>query len=135
MQFAPTCWANANAGWPELHCCPKILQTGSRQIINASFRIELPAHLRVGELSRELPQATFRLLSGYRAGETALELGETLTEQPETARSHPAIPDHEVLESESDRVLRKYETTDTDLYAFVEASSLTVEFPVDVQNG
>jgi DNA-binding MarR family transcriptional regulator len=41
----------------------------------------------------------------------------------------------EVLESESERVLTKYETTDTDLYAFVEASSLTIEFPVDVTNG
>ena len=108
-------------------------------MISASFRIELPEHLWVAELSREFPRSTFRLLSGYRAGETALELGEIRTEQPEAAveaaRSHPSITDHEVLESESDRVLTKYETTDTDLYAFVEASSLTIEFPVDVQNG
>jgi predicted DNA binding protein len=116
-----------------------MFETESRQMISASFRIELPEHLWVAELSREFPRSTFRLLSGYRAGETALELGEIRTEQPEmaaeAARSHPSITDHEVLESESDRVLTKYETTDTDLYAFVEASSLTIEFPVDVQNG
>jgi Predicted DNA binding protein len=116
-----------------------MFETEHQQMISASFRIELPAHLWVAELSREFPRSTFRLLSGYRAGETAVELGEILTEQPEAAveaaRSHPSITDHEVLESESDRVLTKYETTDTDLYAFVEASSLTIEFPVDVQNG
>jgi predicted DNA binding protein len=116
-----------------------MFETRGQQMISASFRIELPEHLWVAELSREFPRSTFRLLSGYRAGETALELGEVLTEQPEEAveatRSHSSIRNHEVLESESDRVLTKYETTDTDLYAFVEASSLTIEFPVDVQNG
>jgi len=116
-----------------------MFETDHQQMISASFRIELPEQLWVAELSQEFPRSTFRLLSGYRVGETALELGEIRTEQPETAveaaRSHPAIRDHEILESESDRVLTKYETTDTDLYAFVEASSLTIEFPVDVQNG
>ena len=110
-----------------------------QQMISASFRIELPEHLWVAEVSRKFPRATFRLLSGYRSGDTALELGETLTESPaetvEATRSHPSISEYEVLESEDNRVLAKYETSDTDLYEFVEASSLTIEFPVDVQNG
>jgi DNA-binding MarR family transcriptional regulator len=116
-----------------------MFETGTRQMISASFRIQLPDHLWVAELSTEFPRSTFSLLSGYRAGETALELGEVLTETPgeaaEAMRAHPSMVEFEVLESESERVLTKYETTDTDLYAFVEASSLTIEFPVDVTNG
>jgi hypothetical protein len=116
-----------------------MFETRRQRMISASFRIQLPAHLWVAELSTEFPRATFRLLSGYRAGQTALELGEVLTETPSAAaeamRAHPSMETFEVLESESERVLTKYETTDTDLYAFVEASSLTIEFPVDVQNG
>jgi DNA-binding MarR family transcriptional regulator len=116
-----------------------MFETGTRQMISASFRIQLPDHLWVAELSTEFPRSTFSLLSGYRTGETALELGEVLTETPgeaaEAMRAHPSMVEFEVLESESERVLTKYETTDTDLYAFVEASSLTIEFPVDVTNG
>jgi len=108
-------------------------------MISASFRIKLPGHLWIAELSTEFPRSTFRLLSGYRAGDTALELGEVLTETPsvvvESMRSHHSMEAFELLESEAERALTKYETTDTDLYAFVEASSLTIEFPVDVQNG
>jgi predicted DNA binding protein len=108
-------------------------------MISAQFRIRLPEHLWVAELSTEYPRATFRLLSGYKSGETALELGETLTDSPdevhERTREHPAIESYELLESDERRILGKYETTDTDLYEFVEASSLTIEFPVEVRNG
>jgi hypothetical protein len=116
-----------------------MFETDGRQMISASFRIRLPEHLWVAELSTEFPRATFRLLSGYRAGDTALELGEVLAETPsaavESMRSHPSMEAFELLESEDGRALTKYETTDTDLYAFVEASSLTIEFPVDVRDG
>ncbi|MWV39413.1 MULTISPECIES: helix-turn-helix domain-containing protein [Natrialba] len=108
-------------------------------MINARFRIELPETVWIAEVSDEFPRATFRLLSGYRTDDTALELGEVTAERPadvvEAIRSHPSIDDCDRLQSEDGRALTKYETSDTDLYEFVELSSLTIEFPVDVRNG
>jgi predicted DNA binding protein len=90
-------------------------------------------------VSTAFPRATFRLLSGYKTGNSALELGETITDTPDEVvdamRSHSSIHDYELLETDERRVLGRYETTDTDLYEFVESASLTIEFPVDVQNG
>ncbi len=108
-------------------------------MISARFRITLPEGLWITELSQEFPQATFRLLSGYRTGDSALELGETVSENPdevvEAMQNQPTITNYELLESDDRRALGKYETTDTALYDFAEYSSLTIEFPVDVRNG
>ncbi len=109
-------------------------------MISAQFRIGLPDGLWVAEVSRRFPRTTFRLLSGYRLDdETALELGEAITDRPEAVveatRTHPAVSNYDLLESADGRALGKYETSDTDLYAFVEGSSLTIEFPVDVRDG
>ena len=108
-------------------------------MITASFRLQLPEDAWVAQLSQSYPEATFRLLSGVRTGETAVELGEIRADDPaavtEAVAAHPSILDHERLEVTDDRSLSKYETTDTDLYAFVEDSSLPPEFPVVVRNG
>lgn len=108
-------------------------------MISAQFRIQLPESLWIASLSQEFRDVTFRLLSGYRTGETALELGEVVGDNPmpvvEAMREHSSIATYELLESADRRALGKYETTDTALYDFVEASDLTIEFPVVVQDG
>lgn len=108
-------------------------------MISAQFQIQLPEHFWIAEISRDFPRATFRLLSGYRLDDTALELGENLTDKPEETveamRNHPAIESYELLESDDRRALGKYETTDTDLYEFADLSALVIEFPIDVQDG
>lgn len=113
--------------------------TETDTMISAAFAIQLPPNLWVTELSRSYPSATFSLLSGYRAGDRARELGEVHANDPqpivESMAGHAAMTDFERLESADTRTLVKYETTDTALYDFVELSSLTIEFPVDVQNG
>ncbi len=109
-----------------------------RRMINARFRIELPETVWIAEVSDEFPRATFRLL-GIPDRRHRPELGEVTAERPadvvEAIRSHPSIDDCDRLQSEDGRALTKYETSDTDLYEFVELSSLTIEFPVDVRNG
>jgi len=109
------------------------------RMISARFRITLPEGLWVTQLSQTFPQATFRLLSGYRSGDKALELGEVVADTPneivERIQNQPTITNYELLESDDRRALSKYETTDTALYDFVEHSALTIEFPVDVRNG
>ena len=108
-------------------------------MINALLRIELPEDYWVAEVSREFPDATFRLLSGVRTEDTAVELGEGVAEEPrevsEAVAEHPHITDYQRLELTEDRSLAKYETTDTGLYNFVEDSSLPPEFPVVVRDG
>jgi predicted DNA binding protein len=108
-------------------------------MIGARFRIRLPPDTWVGEVSREFHDATFRLLSGVRTGDTAVELGEVMTDSPEAVAraidAHGSIGDHERLVATDDRLLSRYETTDTGFYEFVERSSLPPEFPVVVKNG
>lgn len=106
-------------------------------MIRAKFHIRLPDDMWVAEASRAFPDATFRLLSGLRAGDTAIELGEVIADDPKAVleRSHDAIEGWELLEATDDRALTKYETTDIDLYEFVESTTLTVEFPVVVRDG
>ncbi|TYL37909.1 bacterio-opsin activator [Natronococcus pandeyae] len=108
-------------------------------MIRAQFRIRLPEGVWVTDLSRRFPDATFRLLAGRRMDDTAVELGEVSTATPDATvdalRAHPAIIRYELLESTDRRAFGKYETTDTDLYDFVELLSLPVEFPVVVRNG
>lgn len=108
-------------------------------MISARFQIQLPDGLWVTEISQQYPQATFRLLSGYQIDDHAIELGETVTDHTneitEAIRTHPSVSDYELLESTKRRILSKYKTSDTQLYTFVESASLTIEFPVAVQDG
>jgi len=108
-------------------------------MISASFRIRLPEHIWVAQVSTAFPDATFRLLSGFRMDDRAVELGEVVTDQSDAVaaamREQPSITEYELLASDSRRILSRYETTDTDLYLFTEASGLTVEFPIVVANG
>jgi predicted DNA binding protein len=108
-------------------------------MINASLRVELPEGYWVAEVSREFPDATFRLLSGVRTDDTAVELGEVVADEPRAAADavaeHPHVVEYTRLELADDRALAKYETTDTGLYDFVEDSLLPPEFPVVVHDG
>lgn len=108
-------------------------------MISAQFRIRLPEHMWIAELSEQFQRSTFRLLTGKRVGETAVELGEVTSDTPdevlEAMQGHEAITDCEVLEQDQRRLLSKYETTDTDLYEFAEFTGLVVEFPVTVNRG
>ncbi|WP_255190899.1 helix-turn-helix domain-containing protein [Natronobeatus ordinarius] len=108
-------------------------------MITASLRIQLPEDVWMADVSRAFPDATFRLLTGVRTGESAVELGEVVAEEPreisERIAAHPSVIAYQRLELADDRSLAKYETTDTRLYAFVEASSLPPEFPIVVEDG
>lgn len=108
-------------------------------MIIARFRIVLPEQMWIAQVSRSFPEATFRLLSGIRTGDTAVELGEALTDAPEAVaratNSHRSVLQYERLVVSDDRVLSKYTTTDVDLYDFVEQVSLPPEFPIVVRNG
>lgn len=113
-------------------------QVGGRMIF-VRFQISLPPETWVAQVSHSFPTATFRLLSGIRTGDIAIELGEVITSTPETVAraidSHPSVVRHEQLERTDKRLLSKYETMDIGLYEFVERSSLPPEFPIVVRDG
>lgn len=108
-------------------------------MISARIRAQLPAGIWVSDVSQAFPDATFRLLSGVRADETAIELGEATGKQPSSIGdaivAHDSTVTFDPLERTEDRLLAKYETKDTVLYELVAASSLPVEYPVVVQDG
>lgn len=108
-------------------------------MIVARFDIELPPDAMIRDVSTAAPDATFRLLSGLRTGDTAVELGEVVADDPvaagERLADHDAVLAHEWLEVDADRALSKYETTDTGLYEFVASTDLPPEYPVVVRDG
>lgn len=108
-------------------------------VLNARFRIQIPEHTWISQVSREFPNAEFRLLTGFRSETGATELGEVLADEPslisDAIRTHPSTVDHRVLDSTDTRSLSRYETTDSDLYDFVAGSSVSPAFPITVQDG
>lgn len=108
-------------------------------MIDARFRIDLPERMWVAEVSTAVPNATFRLLSGHRTGDRAVELGEVTAENPNTIEDritdHRNIESYQRLELTDERLLARYETTDTGLYEFARLVDVPPEFPIIVQNG
>ena len=108
-------------------------------MLRARFRIRVPEEDWVGQLSRSFPGATFRLLSGIRIDDRAIELGEVRTDDPDAVAAaiveHPDVVDLEPLGAADDRLLGKYETTSTGIYEFVEEMAAPPEYPLVVRDG
>jgi predicted DNA binding protein len=108
-------------------------------MIKAKFHVQLPDVTWIADVSRAYPDATFRLLTGFRAGSSAIELGEVDATDPgavtEAIEEHPSIVSFRELERTDETAIARYETTDTDLYEAVERSSVPPEYPVTVRDG
>lgn len=110
---------------------------GSR--VEARFRVRLPDGVWIGEVSRRLPNAEFRILSGLRVDDQAVEICEVLANDLDrvgrTIVDHPAILSYRELESARDRAIVKYKTGDTVLNKFGGLASVLPEYPVVVRDG
>lgn len=108
-------------------------------MIEARFRLQLPADLWISEVSTSFPDATFRLLTGVPMGTTALELGEITASDPEAAGNaverHPDVVEYDQLYLDDHRTIAQYEAVEQQLYEFLGDSSLPPEFPVRFENG
>lgn len=108
-------------------------------MIRARFRMEVPPELWISEVSRSVPDATFRLLTGVPIENRAMELGEVVGEGAQSAadaiRSHPDIVAFDLLYADERRTLAQYESTEQGLYEFLGRSSLPPEFPITVEDG
>lgn len=108
-------------------------------MIRARFRMTLPPETWISEVSRSFPNVTFRLLTGVPVADRAMELGEIVGADGESAaeaiRSHSDVVAYDLLYADEERVLAQYEATEQRLYAFLGQSSLPPEFPVVVEDG
>lgn len=108
-------------------------------MIKAEFAIRIPENRWIGEISRAYPDATFRLISGVRAGSGTIQLGAVVADEPmriaSAAAEHPSVASLEILDTSGDTVIGRYETTESDLYEFIEQSTLPPEYPIVVEDG
>lgn len=108
-------------------------------MIKTEFRIRIPEDRWIGEISRAYPDAMFRLISGVRGGAGTIQLGAVVADDPETIAAetadHPSIVSLEVLDVSDDTLIGRYETVESDLYEFVEQSTLPPEYPIVVRDG
>ncbi|MFB6200535.1 MAG: helix-turn-helix domain-containing protein [Halorhabdus sp.] len=108
-------------------------------MIEARFRMQLPADIWIAEISTSYASATFRLLTGAPVGERVLELGEVTASNPEAVsaaiRDHSDVLAYEQLYLEDGTGIAQYETTEQQLYEFLGDSALPPEFPVVVEDG
>jgi predicted DNA binding protein len=99
----------------------------------------LPSDTWVASVSQSFPNATFRLLTGVPVEDRAMELGEVVGPDAESAaeaiRSHPDVVAYDLLYADAERALAQYESTSQRLYEFLGRSSLPPEFPVVVEDG
>lgn len=105
----------------------------------ARFRIELAGDNWIRQLSREHPDAEFRLLSGIEKETRATELGEIRATPAEPVadalREHSSIVSYERLHVDERRALARYEVTDLGLYGFLRAMDVPPEFPIVAGDG
>lgn len=108
-------------------------------MIEARFRMRLPADMWIVDVSTSHPAATFRLLTGVPMGDAALELGEVRAADPdavsEAVETHPNVLEYDLLYADERRAIARYEAAEQRLYEFLGDSSLPPEFPVIVENG
>jgi len=108
-------------------------------MIRARFRMTVPEHIWVADVSAAFPKATLRLLTGVPMGDRSLELGEVLAADPRTVvdalHAHPDVLTHDLLYADDERALTKYETSEQGLFEFLGGTSLPPEFPLLVENG
>lgn len=107
--------------------------------LHVRFRIQLPEEAWISEVSRSFPSATFRLLTGFRTSTGAIELGEVEADDPGVVglaiADHSEIVSYQRLDVNETRSLARYETSASELYEFVDGSSVAPEYPIVVRNG
>ncbi len=105
----------------------------------AKLQLELPEVVWIGELTREYPEATFRVLAAIPDGGIGVALteiiGESLPELLEQMASYEEVPEMEVLSQTDSRALVQFETTLPLLLLAARGSGVPLEMPFELSNG
>jgi hypothetical protein len=105
----------------------------------ATLRITIPDTLWIGAITRDYPDAKFRILSAVSGDETGVGLveiiGAKLDEVLSAFESVPETRELNVLGRESQTALVQFETTEPTLLFPIVGSGIPLEMPFELQNG
>jgi hypothetical protein len=105
----------------------------------ADLSITLPDAVWVGRLSRQYPEATFRVLSAMPAGETGVGLVEVVGDSiPAVLAEISGGEDVErvdVLQRVEDRPIVQFETSEPMLLFSVRESGAPLDIPMGIRDG
>lgn len=106
---------------------------------HAELTVTLPPAVWIGALSREFPDATFRVLSAVPREEGGFGLVEVRTDDPDGAldamEAAPGVTDIEPIRREADVAVVQFETSEPLLLASIQASGVPLSLPLDITNG
>lgn len=105
----------------------------------AKLQLELPEKVWIGELTREYPEATFRVLAAIPDGGIGVALAEISSDSLpgllEQMGSYEEVPEMEVLNGTDSRALVQFETTLPLLLLPTRDSGVPLEMPFELSNG
>ena len=106
----------------------------------ASLSIEIPDDAWVSKVSRNHPDATFRVLSAFAANEhgvgiVEIEAGGGVDPIIEDISEHEVITETELLWNEGDEALIEFETRTPMMLLAARRSSVPVRMPFEIQDG
>lgn len=105
----------------------------------ATLAVTLPDGPWITDVSRDFPEATFRVLAAMPSGETGVGLIELIADDPEpiiaAMDAHRSMVSVDLLEAGEGRALIQFETRQPLLLFSVREAGLPLEPPIDICDG
>jgi hypothetical protein len=105
----------------------------------AKLTIDLPTAVWIGEVSRDFPSATFRVLSAMPAGEAGFGLLEVESESIpavlDAIESLSGVSSVELMQHAENTAVVQFETSDPLLLLSIQESGAPLELPLTIQDG
>jgi predicted DNA binding protein len=106
---------------------------------HAELTVTLPPAVWIGALSRQFPDATFRVLSAVPREEEGFGLVEARTDDPDgvldAMEGAPGVTTIEPIRREDDVIVLQFETSEPLLLASIQASGVPLSLPLDITDG
>jgi len=105
----------------------------------AKLTIDLPEAIWIGEVSREFPATTFRVLSAVPSGDAGFGLLEIESESMpavlDAIEGLPGISSVQLMQRSADTAIVQFETTEPLLLLSIQQSGAPIELPLTIRNG
>jgi hypothetical protein len=105
----------------------------------AKLTIDLPTAVWIGEVSRDFPSATFRVLSAMPSGEAGFGLLEVESESIpavlDAIESLSGVSSVELMQHAENTAVVQFETSDPLLLLSIQESGAPLELPLTIQGG
>jgi predicted DNA binding protein len=105
----------------------------------AKLTIDLPEAVWIGEVSREFPSATFRVLSAVPSGDAGFGLleieGESIPTVLDAIEDRAGISAVELMQRTEDTAVIQFETSEPLLLLSIQESGAPIELPLTIRDG